>query len=367
MLLEADDLPLHQAPVSLAHVQGGHPNAYDRFFFNAYREDLYVAVAMGLYPNRGVIDAAVGVVLDDEQHSVFASGTLVGRETRVGPISIEVTEPMRGATVRVDAPEHGLVGELHYEARTVAVEEPRQIRHDGARLVMDHTRVSQLGTWSGTLEIGGEEVDLSSSPTFGTKDRSWGVRPVGEQLAAAPSSGAPQLYFVWTPLHFDDVGFHLSRFEDAAGVPWSSTAAVLDPLAAGASPVDAAGAHHLRAATPHLRYARGLRRPTFAELELTERDGTRSVIELEPLLTFRMRGIGYFHPTFAHGRYHGELVVHGERHATSELDTTSLTDLHVEQVVTATWGGRRGLGVLELLAIGPHAPSGLSGLADGAR
>jgi len=62
MLLEDDDLPLHQTPLPLAHAMGGHPNAYDRFFFNAYREDLYVAVAMGLYPNRGVIDAAIGVL-----------------------------------------------------------------------------------------------------------------------------------------------------------------------------------------------------------------------------------------------------------------------------------------------------------------
>jgi len=36
-------------------------------------------------------------------------------------------------------------------------------------------------------------------------------------------------------------------------------------------------------------------------------------------------------------------------------------------VVAATWEGHRGLGVLELLAVGPHAPSGLIGLLDGAR
>jgi len=70
---------------------------------------------------------------------------------------------------------------------------------------------------------------------------------------------------------------------------------------------------------------------------------------------------------YAHGHYHGELVVAGEVHDVDELDTTSFHDVHVEQVVAATWEGHRGLGVLELLAVGPHAPSGLIGLLDGAR
>jgi hypothetical protein len=107
MLLDLDDYPVHQAPASLAHVMGGHPNAYDRFWFNAYREDLFVGISLGLYPNRGVIDAAVGVVHGGVQRSVFTSGVLRARETRVGPISVEIVEPLRVNTVRVDAPDQG--------------------------------------------------------------------------------------------------------------------------------------------------------------------------------------------------------------------------------------------------------------------
>jgi hypothetical protein len=366
MLLCDDDLPLHQTPLPLAHTMGGHPDAYDRFFFNAYREDLFVAVAMGLYPNRGVIDAAVGVVRRGVQRSVFASGRLSGRATAVGPISIELTSPMRTATVRVDAPEHGLRGELRYTARTVAVEEPRQTRHDGGRVMMDATRATQLGTWGGTLEVDGEVIDLGAAPTFGTKDRSWGVRPVGVPAVTAPSRSLPQFWFCWAPLNFEDVGVHLSTFEDHDGLPWSMTAATLDLLADGADPVDAAGVHRLRAAVPTIRYASGLRRPDAAELAVVDADGRSSTIELAPLLTFRMRGAGYFHPTYGHGHYHGELVIDGEVLEAATLDTTSLHDLHVEQVVAATWEGRRGIGTLELLAIGPHARTGLTGLTDGA-
>jgi hypothetical protein len=364
MLLELDDYPVHQAPASLSHVMGGHPNAYDRFWFNAYTEEVYVGFAMGLYPNRGVIDAAMGVVRDGVQRSVFASGRLLARETRVGPISVEVVEPLRVNVVRVDAPDQGIRAELTFTARTAAFEEPRQTRHDRERLVMDVTRATQLGTWQGTVELGGETVAFDGA--YGTKDRSWGIRPVGEPTPVAPSQNRTQFFFLWAPINFDDGGLIVSRFEDAAGVPWSQAAATLELLAADASPADTAGVHHLRASWCDVAYVPGLRRASRCELHVVDAAGVATSVLLEPLLTFRMRGAGYFHPTYAHGRYHGELVVDGEVLDVAALDTTSLHDVHVQQVVSATWGSRRGLGVLEQLAIGPHAPSGLRGLLDGA-
>jgi hypothetical protein len=366
MLLEADDLPVHQAPTSLAHVMGGHPNAYDRFFFNGYREDLYFAVALGIYPNRGVIDAAVSTVVGSSQRSVFASGRLGERVPSLGPVTIELVEPMRVATIHVDAPEHGLRASITFTARSAAIEEPRQTRYDGERLFMDVTRATQLGSWSGWLEVDGARIALDDAVTYGTKDRSWGIRPVGDPAPMAPSQSAPQLFFVWAPLNFDDLGVHVSRFEDAEGVPWSTTAAVTDLLGELDRPVDARLVHHLRAASFEVGFASGRRRAAHAELNLTDATGVASRISLEPLLTFRMRGAGYLHPTYAHGRFHGDLVVAGEVHDTAALDTTSIHDVHVQHVVRARWGDKVGIGVLELLAIGPHLPSGLTGLLDGA-
>ena len=364
MLLDLDDYPVHQAPASLAHSMGGHPNAYDRFWFNAYREDLFVGVALGLYPNRGVVDAAVGVVHDGVQRSVFASAARTGREPSVGPISIEIVEPLRVNRVRVDAPAQGIVGELTFTARTPALEEPRQTRHDLERLVMDVTRATQLGTWEGTLELDGSRIDLAGA--YGTKDRSWGIRPVGEPVPAAPSRGATQFFFLWAPINFEEGGLIVSRFEDADGVAWAQAAATLDPLASATGPTDTTAVHHFRASWCDVEYVRGLRRASRCEVHLVDHRGVTSSAVLEPVLTFHMRGAGYFHPTYAHGRHHGELVVDGEVHDVAALDTTSLHDVHVQQVVRATWGDRAGLGVLEQLAIGPHAPSGLTGLLDGA-
>src|ERR1700722_4354735 len=129
MLLAEEDFPLHQTALPLAHVMDGHPNAYDRFWFNGYDEESYFAFALGLYPNRGVIDAAFSVIQGERQYSVFASDALVGRPTVAGPMRIEILEPMRVNRVVVEAEGHGLRCDLTYTRRTATSEEPRQTMH----------------------------------------------------------------------------------------------------------------------------------------------------------------------------------------------------------------------------------------------
>ncbi|MBE8191313.1 MAG: hypothetical protein HAW64_03740, partial [Alphaproteobacteria bacterium] len=59
MLTPADDYPLHQTPEPFAF-SGGDRNFYDRFFFNGYDEksDIIFALALGVYPQLGIMDAA---------------------------------------------------------------------------------------------------------------------------------------------------------------------------------------------------------------------------------------------------------------------------------------------------------------------
>ena len=130
MLTPFDDYAIHQTPFPIAHPATGDPNQYDRYFFNGYDRagELFFGVAMGLYPNRRTIDAAFSIVRDGVQHSVFASGRcpLDRTQTRIGPIAIEVIEPLRTNRLRIEAPDQGIVADLIWEARTAAVEEPLQ-------------------------------------------------------------------------------------------------------------------------------------------------------------------------------------------------------------------------------------------------
>jgi hypothetical protein len=371
MLSPFDDYPIHQTALPLAHAGGGHPDHYDRFWFNGYSEDIYFAVALGTYPNRGVIDAGVGVVRNGIQRSVFASGPipLDRTDTSIGPITVDVIIPMRQTRITIADNDFGISGEITFTARTAAIEEPRQTKWQGDRLQMDVTRATQLGDWSGTLIVDGEEIDLGATTLRGTKDRSWGIRPVGEPTPAAPPMVAalPQIFFLWAPINFDDVALHYMVFEDPKGAAWSKTAAIL-PVIGPDGPVVGPDApiEHLSAADHHIHFAKGLRRSEAATLEITRADGETERVELEPLFTFRMRGAGYLHPTWSHGRWHGGTEVGGEVFAVDDLDTVDFHNLHVQQVVRATWGDRVGLGVLEQLIIGPHGPSGFTDLNDGA-
>jgi hypothetical protein len=349
MIIDEDDLPLHQAAVGIAHAMDGHPNAYDRFWFNGYTDTEYFAVALGLYPNRGVIDAAFAHTDGATQRSVFAGDLLSGRPTSVGPVRVEIVEPMRVNRIVVDAPDQGLLAELTYRSRTSAFEEARQTMHDGPRIFMDVTRATQLGTWDGWIEVAGRRVDVSG--WFGTKDRSWGVRPIGEPIPGAPSSRAPQLCFVWTPINFPDGALHYMSFDDDAGHPVARTCLTV-PLKGDAT-----------AATGQLELAplAGTRRVAGATLFVDH-----TPVHLEPRVTFHMRGAGYTHPQYGHGRFHGGAFVDGEVLDVASLDPLEFPNLHVQQVVVASRHGVEGLGVLESLIIGPYSPMGLTGLVDGA-
>ena len=110
----------------------------------------------------------------------------------------------------------------------------------------------------------------------------------------------------------------------------------------------------------------GTRRARSAEIAMVSRTGVRHVIQLEPLICFRMKGIGYMHPEWGHGRWKGELAVGGESWKCDDLEPMALENQHIQQVMRARWGDREGIGVLEQLCLGAHADFGFEEFLDGA-
>lgn len=367
MITPFDEYPVHQTPVPLGQPASGHPDFYERYWFNGFSEDLYFAVALGVYPNREIIDAAFSVVHGGVQRSVFYSGRLPidRRSLRAGPLVIDIVEPFAVNEISVDAPDQQLKASLTYTARTPVIEEARQTRYAGPRLWMDSTRATQFGTWQGTITCG-DDAERSVASLHGVKDRSWGIRAV--DATAAAKATAPQVFFLWAPLHFDDVALHGLVFEDADGHAWAATAAQVPVCELGEAVVwgDNPPITHYGAMKHHVSWVPGLRRANSAVLEFLVEDGIVDRIELEPVLTFRMRGAGYGHPIWKHGSWHGEHAVGGETIPVADLDNLEPANIHVQQVVTAKWADRRGIGILEQAVIGPHKPSGFAGLLDGA-
>ncbi len=370
MLTPYDDFPIHPSAEPLGQTATGDPNHYDRYFFNGTDRDgrFYLGAAMGHYPNRGVIDGAFCFAIDGMQHSLFASGRMpLDRSTRVGPLRIEILEPMQKLRIVVDD-EHGIGVDLTFDARTVAVEEPRQFKRlpDG-RMLTDHTRMTQWGAWSGVIRIDGDETRVDPLTTPGMKDRSWGVRPVGDPTPTNFPSGiaVPQAFWLWAPLHFDDRHTHLALHEHPDGTRWLETALVVDPRPAGVQPWTQAGLRRCDDIRYEVEWRPGRREIERAALSFRHPDEGDLRIELERCFTFHMRGIGYLHPEWGHGRSHGELATARESIKVDDLVQTRTENLHVQTVVKARLGAQTGIGVLEQLCIGPHQPTGLTGLLDG--
>ncbi len=370
MLHPLDDHPIHQTPEPLAHPATGDRNFYDRFFFNGYARDgsLFFAAAFGVYRNRAIVDAAFSVVQGGHQYAVHASrqGDGLGA-LRVGPIAIAIEEPLRTLRVRVDPNESGIEADLRFCATTVAVEEPRFVRREQGRLLMDLTRFTQFGSWEGSLRAGGESIAVTPAAVRGCRDRSWGIRSVGER-AAGPMLSAPQYFWLWAPLQFDDVCTHFDVNEDATGRRWHDNGVVVPLLRdASASLVDPTGLQSMRSVEHRIEWQPGTRRAMRAEIALIAHDGTRHAIALEPLATFQMCGIGYLHPEWGHGNWKGPEAVAAEHWKLADCNPLDPRFLHVQQLVRARWGAREGIGVLEQLVIGAHQPSGFTDLFDGAR
>jgi len=372
VLTPYDDYPIHQTPLPVAHPVSGDRNFYDRYFFNGYDPDgeWFLGSGMAVYPNRDIIDASFSVMRGGVQRSVFASARLPADRTAtsVGPISVEVIEPLRTSRLRVDAAHLGLEADLIWDARTMAIEEPRQTLVAGPAAIMDATRLVQWGTWNGWIAVEGERFEVNRSRARGTKDRSWGIRPIGEPPGGAPpvTGGPVGVFFLWAPIHWEDRCTHMILFERADGERWYWSGGEVPLLAPGAQPWGSEAAiRRPRGIEYHLDMKPGTRRSRGATIEYDYGDG-KEMLEFTPILDFQMKGLGYLNLEWGHGVWHGEAAEGSQSWRAEELDPLAWDNVHVEQLCKVRSGDKEGVGVLEQLPIGPHAPTGLKSYTDGA-
>ncbi|MBS3961418.1 MAG: hypothetical protein KGZ61_06255 [Sandarakinorhabdus sp.] len=361
MLSKADDYPVHQRPEPIA-TAGTDRNFYDRYFFNAADPDRshFVAAALGVYPHLNIIDAAVCWMVNGQQRSVFASRNMnmERMDTHAGPICVEVIEPLRQLVLRLGETD-GLSAELLFEGRHPPIEEPRFTLRQGPRTVMDVTRMTQNIVATGHVTANG--VRHAISGWRGTRDRSWGVRPIG---AADPQPAVPvalpQFFWLWAPLNFAKHCLYFHSNDHADGSPWNRSALLVD-LESGAEV-------KLAAPEMQLTYRKGGRR--IGQMTLSGNGpGGRVEVRLSGGMDFHMHGVGYGHPRYGHGVWRGDIDVQTERFDSAGADVTIPGNAHVQSLVSAELrlpdgSVHAGQGVVEQLFIGPHAPSGFRDLFD---
>jgi hypothetical protein len=184
------------------------------------------------------------------------------------------------------------------------------------------------------------------------------VRPVGEPEGGAPGL-PPQFFWLWAPVNFDDVCTHFDVNEDGDGRRWHANG---NRVAVGTA--DPATVETMAGVDHRIVWQPGTRRAATAEITLTPHAAEPVVIALEPLLTFQMLGLGYFSPDWGHGMWKGHDAVDHTRWTLADLDPMDSRHVHVQALCRARLGSRTGLGVLEQLVLGPHAPSGFTSILD---
>jgi hypothetical protein len=362
LLSAADEYPIHQTPEPIA-VSGSDNNFYDRFWFNAYSRDgrSLFAMAMGLYPNLNVHDAAACIVHNDRQQSLFAS-RLLGLDRlnlTVKPMSVSVDKPLEQISIRIDSNEYGIEGELVLTGRASPIQEPRFTWRLGTRTIMDLTRMSQSCVINGWLKMDGERIEVDG--WWGTRDRSWGVRSVGgANQSPFPPEMDPQFFWIWCPFNGDNHLMYWHTNDDATGKPWNRSS-LLVPLHGGA-PVE------VEMPRAELKFRSGTRHLEYARLTGETPNGPVAM-ELFPEWNFYMKSVGYGHPEWGHSAYQGEYATHFEQSINSEIDETEWHNNHVQACSRAVLHlpdgtQENGRAMLEQLFIGESRPYGLKSLFD---
>lgn len=364
MLSAGDDYPLHQRPEPVAFA-GSDRNFYDRYYFQGYlpQQGMCFGAALGVYPHLNLADAAFMLQRGGQQHSVLASRHLNGNrmDTRVGPVEVQVLEPLHRLRVVVNDPAHNCAVDLTFTGRAAPVQEPRFTYRVGAMTVLDLTRMTQGGTWQGQIQLDGEVLTVED--WRGARDRSWGVRPLGarDTRAHGYQGQPPQWYWLWAPLHFDTGMLFFHTNDDAEGQAWNRSAVW----------VPANGSPHwvLQDVQHHPRYRPGTRQVSRCTVTGRLPDGSRLSAELRCGEVVYKQGEGYNHPTWGHGMHHGPSASTREFRDTRSLDPNDFAQVHLHALCEATLqvAGRpwlQGEGVLEQMIVGPHGPSGFRGLDD---
>jgi hypothetical protein len=325
-------------------------------------------IAFGLYPNDGVKDAIATIVVDKKTHHIVRASRSIGSDrmdTKVGPIGVQVIEPLRRTRVYCEPNEHGLSFDMTFEGLTFPFEEPHFLRRSGPRTVMDYTRMTQNGRWTGTLTAGGRTFEVRPDTWWGGKDHSWGIRPLGGEPPAAPPPGmkGAGFFWTWTPIQFERASLMFTCSEDFDGTRWHTASELLFPFDDGREP------EQLTVVSHDLTLKPGTRLFDRGTLRAARHDGAPVTITMTPKSTIYMAGAGYAYlGGWRHAQFHGPLVVEGETWDLTDASVVQKAGVHTQTACDFAVDGIDGLGtghgVFEFLLLGQYLPYGFKGIGD---
>lgn len=255
------------------------------------------------------------------------------------------------------------VVDLTWQGSFPAVDEAPHRWRSGPRITLDAQRFAQVGTWEGELRVDGTTHTVSHDRWVGTRDRSWGIRPVGEPEPPGRGADEPIEGFWWNyvPLRFGGFALVVIVQEEPDGHRVLSDAVRVWPSEAQRRP------EQLGWPRIDVQYRSGTRHPDGATLHLTQPDGTPLVVEIETLGSVALNaGTGYGGDQgWAHGTWKGRDWVEGVDIDLTDPAVDAMIPFGLsDHVARATLGGAEGWGLYELGTFGRHDPSGFTDWAS---
>ena len=361
-----DDYPVHQTALPIRHVATSDRNFYDRYYFNCHQgtDELMLVIGLGQYPNLGVTDA-FALARHGTTHRVVRASRELGidrMDTTVGPFRVEVIEGLRTLRVVLEPTEHDLEFDLTWEGIIPAQAEPRHFIRQQERVIFDSVRLAQTGRWTGYVRSGDEEFIVTPERWRGSRDRSWGVRPVGEgEPPGIQSKNPAQFYWMYAPMQFEEFAILAIVQEDAAGNRLLEEAVRVWPQSAGRPP------QQLGRPEYRPQYVPGTREVQTATITFSPPDGAPLEVAVRPVLPVSlMVGTGYgLEPDWKHGMYQGpDVVVQSVCYDLTRPEDKARMWGMIDSVATfeCREDGLRisGAGLFEYWPFGPHAPTGLT-------
>jgi hypothetical protein len=355
-----DEYPIHQAPLPMRRVVSSDRNFYDRCYFNAHDRtgDIFLVTGLGVYPNLGVVDAYAAARLGDSQWSVRFSDALAERslEQRVGGYLIEVIEPLRELRLHCQSSDGSLDFELRWTGAFPAVQEDPHLLMAASRPILDACRFSQLGSWSGQLSVGGTQFTVSEDRWTGARDRSWGLRPVGESepQGRPPEDALAGFWWLYVPLRFESCAVIVILQENPDGFRTLNDAKRIWPDGR---------VEQLGWPRAEITYRQGTRHPERAAIHLTDQAGKPVRLDIETLTSVPLHvGAGYGgDPEWSHGRWMGRSWSSTSVHDLTDPAVAGRIPFGVTDHLARAWlDGEEGWGMLEHASMGRHDPSGFA-------
>jgi hypothetical protein len=356
-----DEYPVHQTPLPMDRVGTSDRNFYDRCYLNLHDRtgDVFLVTGLGVYPNLGVTDAYAAARCGDRQWSIRFSDALAARglEQQVGGYRIEVIEPLQELHLTCESADaDGIDFDLRWTGAFPATQEEPHLMLAGGRPILDASRFSQLGTWSGRLRVGPREFEVTPDRWAGARDRSWGIRPSGESDPPGRSAAEPMSGFWWlyAPLQFETFAVTVILQENPDGYRTLNDARRIWKDGR----VEQLGWPRLE-----IDYHSGTRHPQAARLHLTDSAGQPLTLDLETVTSVPLNvGAGYgADPDWSHGRWMGrQWSMAGAYDLTDPAVAGRIPFGVIDHLARASLDGESGWGLFEHATIGRHDPTGFA-------